>query len=196
MISAKCFAVVVFGTCSMLFTLTEDMKDGMRIIDANSKRKKKRSKIVQQFVQFIQLHSKLIQLSYKLNNMLKGANSIPPANSIFSPEYCKIIRTFWNWFWQSYLLGVLLPLLPWCYSCTWRWSSITINRMELVMITLSIDFFATGCKQSDGDIRFVHGYFLVVCFHFRLMRVWATIVWRIRTNQWNVRSICLVLLPA
>lgn len=94
MISAKCFAVVVFGTCSMLFTLIEDMKDGMRIIDANSKRKKKRSKIVQQFVQFIQLHSKLIQLSYKLNNMLKGANSIPPANSIFSPEYCKIIRTF------------------------------------------------------------------------------------------------------
>lgn len=64
MVAVKCFTICGFGTCALLFPLTKDIKNALEAINANAKRKKTRSKIVKQFAQFIQFHSKSIQLSH------------------------------------------------------------------------------------------------------------------------------------
>lgn len=63
MTAFKCLVIFGIGTCPMLFQLTNDMKNNLETININAKRKNSQSKIVKQFSQFIQFHSKLIQLS-------------------------------------------------------------------------------------------------------------------------------------
>lgn len=63
MVTLECLAIFGLGTCLMLFPLTKDMKNNLRTISHDARRKKNRSKIIKQFSQFIQFHSKLIQLS-------------------------------------------------------------------------------------------------------------------------------------
>lgn len=56
------------GTCSMMFSLAEDMKNNLKAINS---RKKKLEK-VHRLSQFVQFHSKLIKL-----NLTKYTNTIP-----------------------------------------------------------------------------------------------------------------------
>lgn len=68
MVACECFLMCAFGTCAMLFPLTKDMKNDLEAININAKRKRTRSNIVSQFSQFVQFHSKLIQLSQLFAN--------------------------------------------------------------------------------------------------------------------------------
>lgn len=63
MVAVKCLVFFGIGTCSMLFSLINDIKCDLKVINENARHKKNRSKISNQFSQFVQFHSKLIQLS-------------------------------------------------------------------------------------------------------------------------------------
>lgn len=63
MVIVKCFTIFGFGTCSMLFSLTEDIKCSLRTISHTARYKRNRSKSLKQLCQFVQFHSELIQLS-------------------------------------------------------------------------------------------------------------------------------------
>lgn len=65
MIAVKCLVFFGIVTCSMLFLLINDIKRDLKLINENAKHKKYRSKISNQFREFVQFHSKLIQLSCK-----------------------------------------------------------------------------------------------------------------------------------
>lgn len=62
MVAFKCLAIFAFGTCAMLFPLTRDMKKSLKSIKDQARRKNNRSQIAHKFVQFVQFHSKLMQL--------------------------------------------------------------------------------------------------------------------------------------
>lgn len=63
MVSLKCLAIFGIGTCFMLFPLTKDIKNDLKAINRNARHKKKRLKTIDQLTQFVQFHSKLMQLS-------------------------------------------------------------------------------------------------------------------------------------
>lgn len=60
----KCLTTFGFGTCSMLFPLSNDMKNNLKAINNNAKPKRNRWKIANQFSQFVRFHSQLIQFSW------------------------------------------------------------------------------------------------------------------------------------
>lgn len=61
-----------FGTCSMLFTMLEELKNNLKTVNKNAKRREHRPKIAEQFSQIVQFHCKLIQLSHT------NRNRVPP----------------------------------------------------------------------------------------------------------------------
>lgn len=76
MTAVTCLAIFGLGTCSMLFQLTNDMKNNLKTINDNAQRKRNRSKIVIQFSHFVQFHSKLIQLSFIISTITDVLNSM------------------------------------------------------------------------------------------------------------------------
>lgn len=67
MITLKCLALFGAGTCFMLFPLAKDIKCSLKSINDNARHKIKRTKIVTQLSQFVEFHSKLLQLSHRVN---------------------------------------------------------------------------------------------------------------------------------
>lgn len=66
LLAGKCLVIFVFGTCLMLFPLAKDVKHHLQAINDNTKCKRNRSRIIKEFSQFAQLHSKSIQLSHEM----------------------------------------------------------------------------------------------------------------------------------
>lgn len=63
MIVFKSLMVFGFATCSMLFTLNEDLKNNLKTVNDNAKRKETRPNIPNQFSRIVQFHCKLIKFS-------------------------------------------------------------------------------------------------------------------------------------
>lgn len=64
MVNLKCLAIFAFGTSSMLFPLTEDIKRNLKRINGNAKRNRNQCKVVKQLSTVMQFHSKSMQLCH------------------------------------------------------------------------------------------------------------------------------------
>lgn len=71
LVALKCLTTFGFGTCSMLFPLTNDLKSNLKTMNDNARRRKYRSKITKQLSRFIQFHCKLLQLSLFVTHNLQ-----------------------------------------------------------------------------------------------------------------------------
>lgn len=69
MIILKSIAMIGFAALSMLFSLANDIKCDLDIINLCSKFKRERSKMVKKLPQFIQFHSDTIQLSCNMKQI-------------------------------------------------------------------------------------------------------------------------------
>lgn len=74
MVAVKCLVIFEFGTFLMLFPLTKDVKIMLKSINLKARRKKEQP-IGKLFLQLIQFHSKLIQLSHSLTPRILLAES-------------------------------------------------------------------------------------------------------------------------
>lgn len=110
MIISKCLAIFGFGTCFMLFPLTEDMTNILKTINDNARCKKNRPKITNRFPKFVQFHSELIQLSaFLLQISIKNLNVDTKLIFLEFPFF--LIRLFYDY--SELLKMPLLILLTW-----------------------------------------------------------------------------------
>lgn len=63
MVAVKCLAIFGIGTCFLLFPLAKDMKLNLKTINNSAKCKQNRLEMVEELSEFVEFHSKLIQLS-------------------------------------------------------------------------------------------------------------------------------------
>lgn len=107
MVTVKCLVILEFGTFSMLFPMTKDIKYMLKAINYNTKKKKDRPKIANQFLQVVQFHSKLIKLSPSYTCIVHTKIEILNAPGSFLPfsDWLKRMRTFRKWFLESYCRG-------------------------------------------------------------------------------------------
>lgn len=146
MVTITCLALFGVGTCLMLFPLANDVKCSLRAIKHNAKLKRNRSKSVTQLSQFVEFHSKLIQLSKSL-----PIDDMTRFHLLFSSfsDWFTINRTFRSQFSWLHLHGVLLAFVLWCCCWKWNWLNILIPFLSIKYVKLHVDdifFFAKGCK--------------------------------------------------
>lgn len=94
MITIECLAIIVFGTYFMLFPLTKDIKRNLKMINFNAKRRKSRLKIGNRFSQFVQFHSKLLQLSHE--GIKLTVFQMNQRQSQFPLFFCRLIHDLSN----------------------------------------------------------------------------------------------------
>lgn len=128
MVIVKCLAICGFGTFSMLFPLTDDLKNDLKMINENAKRRRNRSKIVNQFSQFVPFHSKLVQLSS--TQALSSSNFSQLTTNVF---YFSLIHDY------SDLLNLIFIIM-------FTWSIAGVCSLML-MLNMTVKYFELFINQ-------------------------------------------------
>lgn len=117
MVILKCMAMIGIAIFSMLFSLANDIKCDLNIINLCSKIKRKRSKMVKKLPQFLQFHSDTLQLSCNSFSTKFILNfGIPKQKVLFYlSDWFVIFQNCWKLYLPSYFHTSLREFAVYCY---------------------------------------------------------------------------------